>query len=361
MILRLIILLTITKALSAPINADSIASKRSIFAIPHLSYQPETNWATGVSTAYYFKSNNIKQISSIQASAVYTLNNQFLFTLSPRLFSNNKKWLYLANLNLQKYPDYFYGIGNKPTNIKVGYNSRNFSLTLQPQYIIQKKTYIGLVLAYKTTNLETDSSYSYLNQNIFPIWGNEGWSKFYQLTTGFVAALDTRDNLYYPERGAFIKAMIGISDQKFGSTYSSQELNIDSRFYKTISKGHIIAVQGYFSHISAPNGVPFQLLPTLGGSDQLRGFRKGVYRDRAMVLIQSEYRAKLYKKLKAAIFIGTGNVYNTKLTPTDKIKIAYGAGLRYQLNDARVHLRLDIANNNYGDKLQFYLTASEAF
>jgi hypothetical protein len=45
----------------------------------------------------------------------------------------------------------------------------------------------------------------------------------------------------------------------------------------------------------------------------------------------------------------------------DKLKLSYGAGLRYRLNDARVHLRLDFAKNNYGDKLQFYITATEAF
>jgi hypothetical protein len=54
-------------------------------------------------------------------------------------------------------------------------------------------------------------------------------------------------------------------------------------------------------------------------------------------------------------------VLNSSDFKIDKLKVAYGAGLRYQLNDARVHLRFDIAKNNYGEKLQFYITATEAF
>jgi hypothetical protein len=50
-------------------------------------------------------------------------------------------------------------------------------------------------------------------------------------------------------------------------------------------------------------------------------------------------------------------VYNPSI---HKIKVGYGAGLRFRLNDARVHLRLDVAGNNDGE-VKFYITATEAF
>ena len=59
--------------------------------------------------------------------------------------------------------------------------------------------------------------------------------------------------------------------------------------------------------------------------------------------------------------MSAGDVMNSSTYHIDKLKVAYGAGLRCRLNDARVHLRVDIAKNNYGDKLQFYITATEAF
>jgi outer membrane translocation and assembly module TamA len=103
------------------------------------------------------------------------------------------------------------------------------------------------------------------------------------------------------------------------------------------------------------------MLPTVGGRDMLRGFRQGMYRQNVMLMAQTEYRLPIYKRLKAAFFCSAGDVVNSYDYKSDKLKIAYGAGLRYRLNDARVHLRLDFARNNYGDKLQFYITATEAF
>ena len=86
-----------------------------------------------------------------------------------------------------------------------------------------------------------------------------------------------------------------------------------------------------------------------------------MYRENVMMLLQTEYRLPVYKRLKVAIFASAGDVVNSENYQIDKLKIAYGAGLRYRLNDARVHLRFDIAKNNYGEKLQFYITATEAF
>ena len=93
----------------------------------------------------------------------------------------------------------------------------------------------------------------------------------------------------------------------------------------------------------------------------LRGFRQGMYRDNVLLLLQTEYRIPVYKRLKAAVFCSAGDVINSRKSQIDKLKVAYGAGLRYRLNDARVHLRFDVAKNNYGEKLQFYITATEAF
>ena len=93
----------------------------------------------------------------------------------------------------------------------------------------------------------------------------------------------------------------------------------------------------------------------------MRGFRQGMYRENLLMSLQTEYRMPIYKRLKAAVFCTTGDVVNTNNFQINKLKVSYGAGLRYRLNDARVHLRVDLAKNNYGEKLQFYITATEAF
>jgi len=342
-------------------STDTVASRKSLFLIPHVAYQQETSWSGGVAFGYYFKSKDISRISSISGSAVYTVLNQFMFNLTPKLYFSDKKYFLYANMNLRNYPDYFYGVGNKPQNLKAGYVSRNFNVTLQPQYLISKQFYVGLLLSLKTENLRTDSTRTFLQQNIYSVYGDAGWTPYSQFTAGFVAAYDTRNNQFYPESGIFAKIMAGSSPSWFGNSFNLSEFNIDFRNYQPLFRNHTLAVQAQISGIFGPQGIPFQLLPTLGGRDQLRGFRQGMYRDNMLLLVQSEYRLPVYKRLKAAFFCSAGDVMNSTDLKIDKLKVGYGVGLRYRLNDARVHLRFDIAKNNYGEKLQFYITATEAF
>lgn len=340
---------------------DSIVSRKSIFVIPHASYQQETNWAAGLVAACYFKSSDLSQISSISSSVTYTLNKQFIVNISPKIYTDNKKWLLSGNLNFQNYPDFFYGIGGNATNLKVGYVSRNFNLTLQPQFILNKRFHIGPLVAFKFAELSTDSSAIFLGQNIYSAFGNAGWSKYDQFTLGVVAAYDSRDNQYYPERGVFLKTIAGLSPKWLGSSFQIADFQLDARYFKSLRAGHVLAIQSLFVGTYGDSLVPFQLLPTIGGADVFRGFRRGMYRDNYLTSIQSEYRFAFYKRLKAVVFLSAGNVFDSHFKGNSDLKIAYGTGLRYRLNDARVHLRFDIAKNNYDPKWQFYITATEAF
>lgn len=341
-------------------TGDSIVSRRSMFIIPYASYQQETNVTAGIAYGYYFKSNDISKISAISGSASYTLRNQFIFNITPKIYFNNTNWFLYSNLNLRKYPDYFYGISNKPTATKIAYTPQNMAILLQPQYILSKNIYIGVSISGRLErtlyNIDTAT-----RDSLFKNYGSEGWDPYSNFAIGLVAAYDTRDNQFYPQRGSFVKVLTSISQAGWGSTYSLREMSVDCRHYFPMFNTHVWAWQAYYAGIWGKKGIPFQLLPTIGGLDDLRGFRQGMYRENVVFLLQSEYRFPIYKQLKAAVFCSAGDVVNSSNYAVDKLKVAYGAGLRYRLNDARVHLRLDVAKNNYGDKLQLYITATEAF
>ncbi|MBQ1753087.1 MAG: BamA/TamA family outer membrane protein, partial [Paludibacteraceae bacterium] len=106
--------------------------------------------------------------------------------------------------------------------------------------------------------------------------------------------------------------------------------------------------------------VPFRMLPTLGGSDNIRGFRERKFTDKFMWEVQAEYRIPIWWRLKAAVFCSFGDVMDIYNPTFNKLKVGYGLGLRCRLNDARVNLRFDVAFNNYGD-VKFNITATEAF
>ena len=340
---------------------DSIVSRRSLFIIPHPGYQQETSWSGGLAGGYYFKSNDLSRISSISGSADYTLLNQFMFNITPKIYVGKNKWYLYSNLNFKKYPDFYYGIGNKPTDIKQTFTSRNISLTLQPQYALTREVLIGAILGGRYESLTTDSNFQFIRDRVYTEYGKAGWEPFSEINLGFLISYDSRDNHFYPQKGIFAKSTLSAAKAGWGSNYSVTDLSLDFRQYISIFRNHIFAYQAYYSGSYSKNEIPFQLLPTLGGRDLMRGFRQGMYRDNVLMLLQTEYRIPVYKRLKAAVFMSAGDVVNSADYKIEKLKLAYGAGLRYRLNDARVHLRVDLAKNNYGEKWQFYITATEAF
>lgn len=354
-------ILSLLFVVSLSAQTDSIASKKSLFIIPHISFQQETNWALGIAYGYYFKSKDISRISSISGSAVYTFKHQFLFNISPKIYFRNNNWYLLSNLNIKNYPNYYYGIGNKDTNIKQAFTSRIASVLLQPQYEITPDLYVGLNLSLRFEHVKTDSTFTEeIKNHIYTTYGNTGWNPYHQTCFGGVVTYDTRDNPFYPYSGTFAKAVLGIAIADVGSTYSLQQISLDVRQYQAIFKNHVLAFQFKLDGMFGKN-IPFQMLPTLGGADVMRGFREGKYKDNILMALQTEYRFPIFWRFKGTIFCATGDVFDTSHFHTDKLKFTYGAGIRCQVNDARVHLRFDVAKNNYGDKLQFYITATEAF
>ena len=56
------------------------------------------------------------------------------------------------------------------------------------------------------------------------------------------------------------------------------------------------------------SGVPFFMMPWLGGNDSLRGFRNYRFRAPHALLLQAEYRWEIWSGLDGALFYDTGQV-----------------------------------------------------
>lgn len=358
--LLLLCLLTGTGGLAQTAKPDSV-NKNSVYVLPFVSYQQETALAPGIGFGYYFKSDDSSRVSSVTGSAVYTFLNQFSLNVAPRVFFNHSKWYLYSTVNLQNYPDYYFGIAKNTSEIKQAYTEQSATLLLQPQYRVSKFFMLGPLVAARLSKVNQYWLLSPTEPGNLTAQTGAGWEPYSLLSAGVVATYDSRDNQFYPYRGMFVKLSASASKAGWGSSYSLQQLRLDYRQFLSLFQSHVLAWQLYGIAVYGKAGIPFELLPSPGGSDLLRGFRKGQYRDNVMWTAQTEYRIPVYKRVKAAVFCSVGDVLNSSDYRTDKLMLSYGAGLRYRLNDARVHLRLDVAQNNYGDKLQLYFAVSDAF
>jgi outer membrane protein assembly factor BamA len=102
--------------------------------------------------------------------------------------------------------------------------------------------------------------------------------------------------------------------------------------------------------------VPFYLLPTLGGSRSLRGYDDYRFRDRNLLLLNAEYRWRVFGALDGALFYDAGKVAPRfgDLDVTN-LRSSYGLGFRFHSNNTTV-FRVDVGRSAEGTRLLLSIT-----
>jgi outer membrane protein assembly factor BamA len=324
-------------------------------AIPIAFYGEETNWGLGVTSGYYFTKEGERKASNIQGTLIYTLKNQASLTFLPKFYTENRDFFYSGHLKVDYYPDKFFGIGrNTPDTLEENYTSKDISLLFQRQRVMFDVLMAGIQAQcsyYQTSELD--------EQGVLIKDSLTGTKSFFTSGLGFLITWDNRDNFFYPTNGEFYKISLLVNSKIFGSQLEFSRITLDFRNYYPIKYGHLISLQIYGDITWGET--PFQLLPSMGGSDILRGYYKGRYRDNVLFAAQLEYRFPIYKWLKGSMFGSTGDVAG-EIDDLDlsEFKYTYGFGLRARVNPANVHIRFDVGLTQ-DRKPAYYFTASEAF
>jgi hypothetical protein len=110
---------------------------------------------------------------------------------------------------------------------------------------------------------------------------------------------------------------------------------------------------------------PFYLLPQMGNDELMRGYYGGRYRDRNLLVGQTELRYRIGERFGLVGFIGTGQVFN-KTFSFSEFKPNYGGGVRYFFDiEKGLSVRLDYGFGHQvtGEKRQggFYIGLGQAF
>ena len=164
-------------------------------------------------------------------------------------------------------------------------------------------------------------------------------------SSGFVE-VDYRQPLNARRGGWYRFDVSQFSDRNRG-TWSFRRTDADVRqFFGFLADRRVVALRGLVSTSEASEGsigVPFYLMPTLGGNDTLRGFRNYRFRGPHALLLQAEYRWELWSGLDAAIFYDAGKVTMRRADLNLKrLQDDYGFGFRFNTNTG-VIMRVDAA------------------
>ena len=339
--------------------AETETRSTSLVVLPAIYYTPETRLAFGAGGIYTFRPKGTLpegRPSYFQAVVVYTQNRQFALSLEPNLYLKGETLLLTGLLELSKFPNKFWGIGNvTPDSAEENYTpaQQTVKASLLKKIIPRANIYVGLEYNFEHYKfLKFDPAGQLASGTIT---GSRGGSLS---GLGLVFRLDSRDNIFSPSRGNYFQVTSTFFSHILASDYDYFKFKADLRRYLPLWKSHVLALQCVFQ--ATPGTAPFTSLSLLGSDSLMRGYYSGRYRDKVLLAGQAEYRLPLWWRFELAGFAGMGEVADRiGSLSAGGLKYSYGFGLRFKLNREGAKLRLDFA---YGKGTWgLYFTAGEAF
>lgn len=185
---------------------------------------------------------------------------------------------------------------------------------------------------------------------------NERTAPGIQLQSDFVQAgafaeFDWRDNAGNPHGGGNYFAEISEYNDVRRSLFTFDRLHLEAQQYiPFFHKRRVIALRGRVVATDPHSGnrVPFYLQPTLGGPDDLRGFRAYRFYGNNTAVVNGEYRWEVFHGLDMAIFADAGSVFDDwRQINFRQVRTSYGFGFRFG-GETGVAMRLDTGFSNEG-------------
>lgn len=172
---------------------------------------------------------------------------------------------------------------------------------------------------------------------------------------GFVQ-FDTRDYPGSPRRGGnYLAEYMVWSDREF-RIGSFNMLHLEAQQYiPFFNEQRVIALRArtVFTDPRPNQFVPFYLEPTLGGPDDLRGYRAFRFHDNNSLVLNAEYRWVVSTGLDVALFVDAGQVFHRAGDfGTGRLHKSAGFGFRFNLNH-NVFLRIDTGFSSEGAQVWF--------
>lgn len=318
-----------------------------------------SGFAAGPEYVRHFNNDQMRFYASIRASTRHYYLMETGLNM-PHLASDHL----FADLHAVHY-DYpsveYYGPG--PNSHKTGrsdYLLENTSFEgrfgVQP---FRARLRLGGLGSYQMINVGPGRDYEYASANslyseaVTP--GMQHQSNFLQ--AGGFAEVDLRDKPLFPHQGEYYSAQFTVNNAQSGA-YSFNRLDLEAQQYiPFFNERRTIALRGRVQAADPLSGnrVPFYLQPTLGGDDDLRGFRPFRFYDNTSLVINAEYRWQIFYGMEMAVFADAGRVFDRwQQINLRRLEKDFGLGWRFNMSDA-VFMRIDagFSHEGFGVWLKF--------
>ena len=341
-------------------SGDSVKTKgNTLIPFPFFMYSPETKVGVGIAITYFRRPHGAtedQKPSTYSANFIITQRKQVVVGTGFERYWAAERYQLQGGVVFSKFPDTFYGVGNDTdADVSEDYTPRTFAVSASLRREIYTDLRVGPNVSYFYQEMAEVEEGGILARQELP--GSEGGSL---AQAGISAGWDRRDNIVYPHSGSLYELGFTVSDDAIGSDFSFTTWSIDLRRYFSPSRSQVIAVRGLGTFITGTP--PFQALAMLGGSNVMRGYYAGRFRERQRYVLQGEYRLGFWKRMGLAAFADVGDVaHDVADFHFDQMRFAGGLGLRLLLSKSEgVTLRADFGTGDDGSS-GMYLSILEAY
>ncbi|SEW52395.1 BamA/TamA family outer membrane protein [Chitinophaga arvensicola] len=318
-------------------------------------YAPETSAGIAVMAAAQYRTDYRDSLLPVSNASVYmsgSLTGFYGIGINSSTIFPHDKYRLSGKASFSSMPNKYWGIGYTAGNDKDNYTdytlltnkiSADFSIRILPNL------YAGI--GVQVNNGQASKVDSGFNKPLMPTASVFGFG------IGPFIIYDSRDFIPNAYKGMYARLGYKNFPAFLGNTaaFSGWELQVDN--YIPLWKKAILATDVYGQ--SFTSNVPWTLMAEAGGSNRLRGYYEGRFRDKNYLAVQAEIRQRIYGRNGAAVWIGAGNVFpDINAFRFNQTLISYGIGYRWEFKK-RVNIRLDYGMGK--DQSGFYFGINEVF
>jgi len=324
----------------------------SIIGGPH--YSSDTKFGIGVVGSGLYRPSSSDTVSPLSNVAVYAdATTSMFFKLGVRgnhIFPFDRARLHY-DVNVAQIATKFWGIG-----YEMGRNDDNeskykyFTSQTNVDYTwrLARNLYLGPMATIDYINARDEAKPE--------LW--EGQSdRSLNFGLGFTIQYDNRDFLTNAFHGVFFRLDQRFNPRFLGNKRAFSLTELRLAHYRPVWHGATLAMQ---LHARFTYGdTPWGLLSTLGGSDNMRGYFEGRYRDKSEIDACLELRQHVWRRNGIALWVGAGTIFpELSALRWGHVLPNYGVGYRWEFKQ-RVNVRLDLGFGR--GQTGFIFSINEAF
>lgn len=174
---------------------------------------------------------------------------------------------------------------------------------------------------------------------------------------GFKLSYDTRDNLTATQHGFLASLEQRFAPRFLGNDYAFSFTDLRFCYFRNLWKGSVLATQlkGTFNY----GNVPWAMMATFGGSNSMRGYYEGRFRDKCSMDLTVELRQHIWRRNGLVLWAGCGTIF-PKFSEIQFRRILPNGGIGYRWEfKQRTNVRLDFGMGR--GETAFIFSINEAF